>query len=280
MAIHRRLLFIFLLGVVNCLAAKYFVLRPPSSYNYVRGIDMECKFFGHMYSFEYMYSTVLQDSPYFVATTWQEADFIVLEQCVTFVYTELRYYHGFDTVELTWEAMRISQTEYLQPRIDWAKKHPAYRRKLGTDFVVVFALDKGRADWPIVNDEIKHWHAITTVGNSSWLHNRPGIWSRDIASGVGTNGVCHGEAANAIRPLVVYPQDVVVPVVTSFSWNERSSITSERTILVFFAGSPNSCLRRFVLETYDNFTQKDVVVRKVVPRNLFQEYLYSTFFES
>lgn len=34
---------------------------------------------------------------------------------------------------------------------------------LARNFVIVFAMDKGRADYPIASRATQHWHAITTA---------------------------------------------------------------------------------------------------------------------
>ena len=48
------------------------------------------------------------------------------------------------------------QYQAKELKTDWAR-----------NFVIVFAMDKGRVDYPIASRATQHWHAITTVGNGT-----------------------------------------------------------------------------------------------------------------
>lgn len=230
--------------------STFYVLRPPRELQRVGGMDIQCTYFGHMYSFEWMYTEFLDLNPQFYASTPEAADFVVLEHCVTYAYHVLRYGKGFDTVDLTWEALRIVQEEYLLPIIRWAESTPAYQNTGGFNFVIVFAMDKGRADYPLASRATSHWHAITTVGNGTfWMLNQKPwrLWDERMPF-EDTGGACAGQVSTSKRKLIFYDQDVVVPVPIAFGWDELSEGTAGREILVFFAGSPNSCIRKLIVE--------------------------------
>ena len=96
----------------HTLHAKFALLEPPPELQRVRGIDFECKYFGHMYSFETMYVDFFKMNPWYRASS-EVADFVVVPHCITYIYHLFRYSYGFDTVEKSWEALRIVQDEYL-----------------------------------------------------------------------------------------------------------------------------------------------------------------------
>ena len=65
----------------------------------------------------------------------------------------------------------------------------------------------------------------------------------------------------------------LLEVPTSFSWTERSSGT-DRSLLLFYAASPNSCTRAHIDASFDGYNASDVLVTRTVPRHLYAEYLY------
>lgn len=259
--------------------AKFYVLTPPPELQRLRGLDITCEYFGHMYSFEMMYTEFFAMNPRFLAETAEEADFVVVPHCITYVYHMLRYGTGFNTVALTWEALRISQEEYLLPIVRWAQSTRAHQRTGGRNFVLVLALDKGRADYPLVSRATREWHAVTTVGNGStwmklsdpWLVKDPSLYS--------SLDVCDGATSTSKRRLVFYDQDIVVPVPTAFHWGSASESTHARDLLVFYAGSPNSCIRRHIVNTLAGLPDPQVfIAAQPLPRHEFSGLLYRARF--
>eukprot|EP00933_Yihiella_yeosuensis_P044388 TRINITY_DN39499_c0_g1_i1.p1 TRINITY_DN39499_c0_g1~~TRINITY_DN39499_c0_g1_i1.p1 ORF type:complete len:409 (+),score=36.92 TRINITY_DN39499_c0_g1_i1:89-1315(+) len=267
--------------VSTSMRAKFWVLKPPPEYQKIGGRPIECTYFGHMYSFEYMYPDWFSLNPIWLAPTPEEADFVILEHCITYVYHILRYGSGFNTVKLSWEALRIVQEEYLLPIIRWAQEQPVYKRTMGRNFVIVLAMDKGRVDYPMVSDATKHWHAVTTVGNgTTWMRrNQPYLEpnaSRFLPEGIDP---CQGKTSTAQRPLIFYDQDIVVPVPTAFDWSEKAEQTESRDLLLFYAGSPNSCIRRKIVEELSGSIEADVlVIPKPIPRGTWSELIYRSRF--
>ncbi|CAK0864178.1 unnamed protein product [Prorocentrum cordatum] len=243
-------------------------------------MDMRCQYFGHMYSFEWMYTDFFDMNPQFLADSAEEADFVVVAHCVTYVYHVLRYGAGFNTVALTWEALRIAQEEYLLPIIEWAKGTEAHQRSGGRNFVLVLAMDKGRVDYPLVSHATRDWHAITTVGNgTTWLQTHTPWLVQDASVYGAAEDVCSNSTSTSKRPLVFYDQDVVVPVPTAFHWGELAEETSGRGLLVFYAGSPNSCLRRLVASELAGSADPEVLVlAKPMPRSAWSSLLYRARF--
>ena len=57
------------------------------------------------------------------------------------------------------------------PIVNWVKSADWYER-YQHKIVIPFAMDKGRVDYPIVSAATKTWHAVTTVGATTWLRDR------------------------------------------------------------------------------------------------------------
>ncbi|CAE7312712.1 unnamed protein product [Symbiodinium sp. CCMP2592] len=252
-------------GLLNSsLHAKFFVLRPPPELRQLRGRALECEYFGHMYSFEYMYTDFFEMNRQFLANSAEEADFVVLEHCVTYAYHVLRYGAGFNTVKLTWEALRIAQESYLLPLIHWAETTPAYQKTQGRNFVIVFAMDKG-----LEMARLKLRHALGSGRNQPWL--RP---ESDSAP-----DPCKGRSSTSKRRLVYYEQDVVVPVPTSFEWTPEAQQTEDRHLLVFYAASPNSCIRRSIASQLAASDDAEVlVIPKPIPKKPWSDFLFRSKF--
>ncbi|CAE7418168.1 unnamed protein product, partial [Symbiodinium sp. CCMP2456] len=265
-------------GLLNLsLHAKFFVLRPPPELRQLRGRALECEYFGHMYSFEYMYTDFFEMNRQFLANSAEEADFVVLEHCVTYAYHVLRYGAGFNTVKLTWEALRIAQESYLLPLIHWAETTPAYQKTQGRNFVIVFAMDKGRVDYPMASRATQHWHAITTVGNGTTWMKRNQPWLRPESDSA--PDPCKGRSSTSKRRLVYYEQDVVVPVPTSFEWTPEAQQTEDRHLLVFYAASPNSCIRRSIASQLAASDDAEVlVIPKPIPKKPWSDFLFRSKF--
>lgn len=52
---------------------------------------------------------------------------------------------------------------YEQFLFFWGKLEPQLQEAAARNFVIVFAMDKGRVDYPIASRATQHWHAITTA---------------------------------------------------------------------------------------------------------------------
>lgn len=261
----------------SSLHAKFYVLRPPPELQKLQGRDFECEYFGHMYSFEYMYPDFFELNRQFLAPSAEEADFVVLEHCVTYAYHVLRYGAGYNTVKLTWEALRIVQESYLMPIIHWAETTPAYQKFQGRNFVIVFAMDKGRVDYPIASRATQHWHAITTVGNgTTWMkRNQPWL----LPESTGGVDPCRGRTSTSKRRLIYYEQDVVVPVPTGFEWTAAADDVEDRHLLLFYAASPNSCIRRHISRQLAESPDAEVlIIPKPIPKKPWSDFLYRSKF--
>eukprot|EP00397_Hematodinium_sp_SG-2012_P043663 GEMP01048588.1.p1 GENE.GEMP01048588.1~~GEMP01048588.1.p1 ORF type:complete len:316 (+),score=59.16 GEMP01048588.1:192-1139(+) len=256
------------------LNARGYVLDPPRNLQTLRGHQLQCEYFGHMYSYELIFSEFFDMNPRSRANDWQDADFVVLPHCVTYAYHILRYQWGFSTVHLTWEALRIVQDEYLLPLVHWAKSTAPYSKK---PFVIVFAMDKGRADYPLVSHETKDWIAITTVGNPKWMAtHKP--WSFPLAP-LEDKDPCFNNTSISRRALVWYPQDVVAPVMTTFSPTNRSGETRHRDLLFFFSGTANSCTRRMIISEYAHRrSDRFLVTEKPIAKMDWATYLHRSKF--
>jgi len=166
------------------------------------------------------------------------------------------------------------------PIIQWAESTPAYQRFQGRNFVIVLAMDKGRIDYPMVSRATKHWHAITTVGNgTTWMKAANPWYAPDPEHyGVGKDR-CRGSSSMSKRRLVYYDQDVVVPVPTGFTWTEEAEQTTDRHLLAFYAGSPNSCIRRLIVEQLTHSEDAEVlVIPKPIPKKPWSDFLYRSKF--
>jgi len=273
-----------LLGAFNTsLHARFFVLQPPAHLQRLHGNSIECQYFGHMYSFEWMYTDFFSMNQQYLAESAEEADFVVVAHCITYVYHILRYGTGFNTVALSWEALRMAQEDYLLPIVRWAQSTPAHQRFGGRNFVLVLAMDKGRVDYPLVSQATQHWHAITTVGNgTTWMQrNRPWLVPDAAPGGPegGRSDPCISSTSTSKRRLIFFDQDVVVPVPTAFHWEEPAAQTDTRDLLVFYAGTPNSCIRRLIVEELAASPDADVlVVPKPIPRATWSGLLYRSRF--
>lgn len=270
-------------GVTVAPTAKFFVLDPPREV--LTAIDVGfrfdgCQEFGHMYSFEVYFPDFLRENPHFLAPSAEEADFVVLPHCTTYVYHLYRYRYGYGkTVEDCWDALRMAQTRYLLPLIEWAKTTPAHAQRGGSNFLIVYSMDKGRVDYPMASEATSRWRALSTVGNgTAWLGaKRPWVTERKFYPPEWFHDRCGGSLEKK-RRFIWYPQDVVLPVPTVFHWTNRSSITA-RSKLVFFAGTPNSCLRRFVVESLEGSADPEVsVFREAMDRHVWQEKMYDSRF--
>eukprot|EP00929_Paragymnodinium_shiwhaense_P013319 TRINITY_DN121183_c0_g1_i1.p1 TRINITY_DN121183_c0_g1~~TRINITY_DN121183_c0_g1_i1.p1 ORF type:complete len:402 (-),score=48.42 TRINITY_DN121183_c0_g1_i1:552-1757(-) len=262
--------------------SKYYILHPPEEVKAEIdvGFPLTCRDFGHMYSFETYFPEFLEENPHFLADTPEEADWILLPHCVTYVYHMYRYRYGYgDTVEGCWQALELAQTKYLLPLISWAKEHPVHERTNGSNFLIIYSMDKGRVDYPIASNETVNWRALTTVGNGS-------MWLSETQPFIAPSGLyaqwdrCLGTVEKK-RKFIWQAQDVVLPVPMTFEWTERSSMRDNiaRPQLMFFAGTPNSCLRRFICESFANATDPDIMVRShALPREQFEEQMYSSRF--
>eukprot|EP00927_Polykrikos_kofoidii_P046346 TRINITY_DN40571_c0_g1_i2.p1 TRINITY_DN40571_c0_g1~~TRINITY_DN40571_c0_g1_i2.p1 ORF type:complete len:407 (-),score=44.67 TRINITY_DN40571_c0_g1_i2:96-1316(-) len=258
--------------------SKFFVLEPPEELVAppAVGFPLQCQEFGHMYSFETYFIDFLRENTGTLAASADEADYVVLPHCATYVYHMYRYRFGYgETVKGCWEAFDLVQERYLLPLIAWAKTLPAHERNDGKNFLIVFSLDKGRVDYPLASAATSSWRALTTVGNgSAWLAAQQPYLLRHWAGG---DDRCVG-TVERLRRFVWHSRDVVLPVPTTFSWTDRSS-ESRRPTLLFYAGTPNSCLRRFICESYVNFTDVSVkVVDHAIPRGEFTEAMYRSRF--
>lgn len=262
--------------------AKYFVLDPPVDIlaSLDVGFQLECREFGHMYSFEIYFPDFVRDNVQSLAASAEEADFVVLPHCTTYLYHLYRYRYGYgETVEDCWEALRLVQVRYLLPLIAWAKQQPAHAVHGGKNFLIVYSMDKGRVDYPMASEATADWRALTTVGNgTAWLNSwQPYVSGREDS---GPPNPCAG-SVEKLRRFIWYPQDVVLPVPTAFEWTPRSSKRSlaDRPRLLFFAGTPNSCLRRFICETFSNSSISDISISgEAMPRSEFQEEMYRSRF--
>ena len=53
-----------------------------------------------------------------------------------------------------------------------------------------------------------------------------------------------------------------------------STTPFDRSLLLFYAASPNSCTRAHIDASFDGYNASDVLVTRTVPRHLYAEYLY------
>lgn len=250
------------------LGVRAHLLEPPPEFQKLGGNSFECQYFGHMYSFEVMFTDYFLANPRNQAR-WEDADFVVLPHCITYAYHILRYSEGYNTVHLTWEALRIVQEEYLLPLVRWAKQHPAYGKK---PFVIVYSMDKGRADYPLVSEETKDWIAVTTVGNPQWMEiNQP--WTFPLEAWQ-TSDPCHNQTSVSQRGLIWYPQDVVAPVVTTFAPTNKSFDTRQRDILFFFSGTANSCTRKMLVSEFKRDKKRYFVTDEPMDKMEYAKILY------
>jgi hypothetical protein len=231
------------------------------------------------YSFEIFFPDFLRENLEHLAASAEEADYVVLPHCTTYLYHLYRYRYGYgETVAGCWEALRLDQDKYLLPLIRWAKLHPSHQVHGGTNFLIVYSMDKGRVDYPLASAATEHWKALTTVGNgSAWLREHQPYLAESPSYGL--ENPCEG-TVEKLRRFIWRKQDVVLPVPISFHWTERSAkrTLSDRPRLVFFAGTPNSCLRRFICATFANSTDPLVSVSTALPRRDFVEKMYTSRF--
>ncbi|CAE7771049.1 unnamed protein product [Symbiodinium sp. KB8] len=79
--------------------------------------------------------------------------------------------------------------------------------------------------------------------------------------------------------LVYYEQDVVVPVPTSFEWTPEAQQTEDRHLLVFYAASPNSCIRRSIASQLAASDDAEVlVIPKPIPKKPWSDFLFRSKF--
>ena len=142
----------------------------------------------------------------------------------------------------------MSSTRYLIPIIEWATNTSIYARTKGRNFVICFALDKGRVDYPFANVLVRDWHAITTVGDEKWLREKQPFLGR--FGSPSDLDPCENRTTLNSRPFEFHAQDIVIPVPTSYAWNDRATNTN-RPLLLFYAASPNSCTRALIDSVFE-----------------------------
>lgn len=90
---------------------------------------------------------------------------------------------------------------------------------------------------------------------------------------------CKGRSSTSKRRLVYYEQDVVVPVPTSFEWTPEAQQTEDRHLLVFYAASPNSCIRRSIASQLAASDDAEVlVIPKPIPKKPWSDFLFRSKF--
>ncbi|CAE7407625.1 RE1 [Symbiodinium natans] len=219
----------------------------------VHGLDefVECEYNGYQYSMEWYFMQMLRESRQYLAESLDKAEFIYFPQCVSQLYFALRQSYNFTH----WQAIERAELGYLVPILRWAHASPAHRATGGLNFWTVFSMDLGRQDFPRSAAWLQPWSVGSLTGSATWTIDQQMLHKSAFLSGPGYKAdSCWEEdtkpvaLANEMFPArSFYKQDTVISIPSRFSPHPRSRRFGGRTVLGFFAGSPNSCARKRVL---------------------------------
>ncbi|KAF4716370.1 hypothetical protein FOZ62_022783 [Perkinsus olseni] len=239
-------------GLVNTIAAgtirnAFHVLKPSEPFQDVPGLKVwrDCEYFGFQYSMEWYFMETLAMNRQFSVDHPNTADYVLLGQCVSFVYFWLRESRNLDH----WPAIKEAERSYLIPLLQWAHSTPLHRRFNGSNFIIVFSMDLGRQDFSEANYLLQNWSVGSLTGSPQWLDLNVG--KLDFLPPRNESDECYlADAVVVTKDRDTKPQDFVIGIPSRFNPDPRASET-RRPYLLYFAGSPNSCARRRVLAYLD-----------------------------
>ncbi|KAF4676528.1 hypothetical protein FOL47_005964 [Perkinsus chesapeaki] len=173
------------------------------------------------------------------------AEYILLGQCVSYVYFWLRESRHLEH----WPAIKEAEQSYLIPLIKWAKSSPLHKRYNGSNFIIVYSMDLGRQDFIDANKLIQTWSVGSLAGSPDWLdHNVQRLTYMTTRNETDECYLSDAVVVTADRD--TKPQDFVIGIPSRFNPDPRA-LETKRPYLLYFAGSPNSCARRRVLAHLD-----------------------------
>lgn len=224
---------------------------------------VKCDYFGFQYSMEWYFANILRENPVWQSTRIEDAQFIYFPHCVSMIYFGLRLE---DPSKKHWDAIWEAEETYLIPLLRWAHETASHKQHDGKNFFTVFSMDLGRQDFALSAPFLQKWSVGSLTGHEHWLQQSgllvtsgsntsgSGCWEEDTKVVVERNDIF---AARDFKPW-----DTVISIPSRFSPVSEAR-ESERKNLFFFAGSPNSCARRKLLEVYGGRVG-DIVVRSSV----------------
>lgn len=218
---------------------------------------LECDYYGFQYSMEWYFATMLRDNVQYLAEQPENAQYIYVPQCVSQVYFTLRREYKMNH----WAAIEAAELEYLVPLLRWAHGTQFHRRHQGRNFWTVFSMDLGRQDFPRSAAWLEHWSVGSLTGSEQWMEGRTAhqrtLRGLPLAQASTKDQSCWEQdtvpvaVANEMFPARNYrKQDSIISIPSRFAPEGRTWRFGGRPVLAFFAGSPNSCARRRVLELY------------------------------
>eukprot|EP00439_Symbiodinium_sp_Y106_P057528 s1868_g8.t1 len=236
---------------------------------------------GYQYSMESQFLEFLQWQPSLRTYDWRVADFIWLAQCVTKVYWNLRLNNSHNHEA----ALAKADAWYLRPVAQWANAHPAWQRHSGANFVTVYAMDLGRQDFPVALAETRNWSVGTLTGEADWLQKALSMsgFRVEALPEAAAPDRCAEETRSTAEGRIFYPQDFVISIPSRFI-STRDVLSraraAARTRLAFFAGSLNSCARRWLHSLYGNMDPAEVWVQSSVVESeeAYQDAMLSSKF--
>eukprot|EP00928_Gymnodinium_smaydae_P079727 TRINITY_DN63588_c0_g1_i1.p1 TRINITY_DN63588_c0_g1~~TRINITY_DN63588_c0_g1_i1.p1 ORF type:complete len:488 (+),score=108.62 TRINITY_DN63588_c0_g1_i1:84-1547(+) len=213
------------------------------------------EYIGWQYSIEWNVRHFFEQNPWViapghVASDADDADRGVLaafvEHCFTNVYTGVRG-NGLSHDE----ALREADESYLAPLVRHHLTTRLGRPLAGRRSVVLSSsFDVGREDFPQAAALIADWTVLSLQGDSAWLQ-AAGIYA--IGEALVPPGVCEeAQPQDAWMPsgVAAQRQDTVLPVPCRHAWDPERSGSDQRPLLGVFAGSLNSCTRRWLFDLF------------------------------
>ena len=229
----------------------------------------ECEDFGFQYSMEVYFSQFIQSNWQMQVSDWRLADFIILPHCVSMIYFTLRNLSASDH----WGGIRQAEQKYLVPLVEYARNHPAHQRYNGANFFMVYSMDLGRQDFPAVVDLTANWSVGTLTGRASWLEEK-NYWL--VPNTLPSNECYEEDTTPVTKDRVHHLHDFVIPIPTRFELKPRA-VNFDRPRLAFFAGSPNSCARKKILEMYGHLDHDYVkITTEILKDEEYREVMYTT----
>eukprot|EP00933_Yihiella_yeosuensis_P038191 TRINITY_DN32136_c0_g1_i1.p1 TRINITY_DN32136_c0_g1~~TRINITY_DN32136_c0_g1_i1.p1 ORF type:complete len:610 (-),score=112.55 TRINITY_DN32136_c0_g1_i1:20-1849(-) len=150
----------------------------------------------------------------------------------------------------------MADWEYLRPVVKWATEHPAHARFKGANFFTVYAMDLGRQDFPAVLASTANWTVGSLTGRSNWLQEAD-VWALEESLEAKRRDRCEDETLSTNAGREVRKQDFVIPIPSRFRITADAKVF-DRPRLAFFAGSLNSCSRRWLHSLYGNMDKEEV----------------------
>lgn len=242
---------------------RVYVLKiPPDVSPWYTSCDEDI---GFQYSMEIYYTEFLDRNPSYRTNDWRAADFVWVPQCASKAYFEIKVDNNISHEA----ALARADAEYLKPVVEWVTQHPAHKRFHGANFFTVYSMDLGRQDFPASFPATVNWTIGTLTGQVDWLQKND-LWLTASSKSSGAEDRCSEETRSTADGRQFMSQDFVINIPSRFILSEEKlakARNAPRPRLVFFAGTPNSCARRWLLSLFGDQSDGEVMIRGEVIAN-------------